>query len=64
MIVIVDVPRSGEGLVRAFNIASGPGGNWEGFVAAFAAHFPPNTDHFLVILQLRAALGLLPHQTR
>jgi hypothetical protein len=33
----------GEGLVRAFSIASGSGGNWEGFVAAFAAHFPPNT---------------------
>ncbi|KAH8787135.1 hypothetical protein BGZ57DRAFT_950251 [Hyaloscypha finlandica] len=45
-VVIVDVPRSGEGLVRAFDIASGSGGNWEGFVAAFAAHFPPNTDRF------------------
>jgi len=60
----VDVPASGEGLFRAFNIATGPNGNWDGFVAAYAANFPPEVDRFLVICQLRAELGFLPHQTR
>ncbi|KAH8767546.1 hypothetical protein BGZ57DRAFT_955390 [Hyaloscypha finlandica] len=28
---------SGSGPIRPFNIASGPGGNWDGFVTDFAA---------------------------
>ncbi|KAH8757840.1 hypothetical protein F5882DRAFT_384858 [Hyaloscypha sp. PMI_1271] len=54
--LIVDVPRSGEGLVRAFNIASGSGGNWEGFFCgSFSSeHRPlPSGEHLEVNTTVR-----------
>jgi hypothetical protein len=62
--VEVSFSSSGSGPIRPFNIASGPGGNRDGFIADFTAQFHPNTGRFLVILQLRAISGFLSHQTR
>jgi hypothetical protein len=34
------------------------GGEWDDFLAAFAAHFPPEFDRIIIVEQLRHELGM------
>ena len=57
----VDVPRSGQGLAEVFRHATrSDAGEWEwdAFLAAFAAHFPPEFHRTIILEQLRHELGV------
>jgi hypothetical protein len=64
--ITVDVPRSGPGLAVAFRHVTrwdAGGGEWDDFLAAFAAHFLPEFDRIIIVEQLRHELGM-DHRTK